>query len=555
MADNGIPNRPQQPAPTAQGSLIRAEQVKKLPHLREDQKAQQEVFISKLWDVINNSPQGSEQHTKAYAKLSAISTTMMQDMKKYHALKRQQQQQQQQAAAQGHPQAQPQMGVNAQGQPFANPQSNNQMFAQLNPAIQQRVNEQHFYYPPQMVEGTKAAEEWLREAKARFGQALSRSEVAKSKMREFQMSVQNRQKAGNPLSANEEEIYKNKLQQCQKAIAESSSFMEKFREQQAQFQRQQPQQRFSAQPMVNQMPDANEGSAAANMQSAGGAQGPQGHTIDSALSAARESAVATQNAESPTGVQAQAQTVQSSTPVAGQFPQPSPYNNQEAHNQLSGPPRPHSQQGISGMHQNQPYNSQAPPSATHAHPPGLNNQVKKEVREPISKTLNVAEPKQVAMPASRPTLTGGPSVGMGQMSQPAIPMMPGYVLESSEDGRLLSKKKLNDLVREVTGPGGEEQLTPEVEEVRTYIHPYILKPPPSPAPFLTTVTITSQALTTPHRSFSKSPTTSLTISSPQPVVSPKSAAPTPSTSATCRSSWSANTTSASLVSRPTRFGQ
>ena len=285
MADNGIQNRPQQPAPTAQGSLIRAEQVKKLPHLREDQKAQQEVFISKLWDVINNSPQGSEQHTKAYAKLSAISTTMMQDMKKYHALKRQQQQQQ---AAQGHPQAQPQMGVNAQGQPFANPQSNNQMFAQLNPAIQQRVNEQHFYYPPQMVEGTKAAEEWLREAKARFGQALSRSEVAKSKMREFQISVQNRQKAGNPLSANEEEIYKNKLQQCQKAIAESSSFMEKFREQQAQFQRQQPQQRFSAQPMVNQMSDANEASVSATMQSAGGAQGPQGHTIDSALSAARE---------------------------------------------------------------------------------------------------------------------------------------------------------------------------------------------------------------------------------------------------------------------------
>jgi transcription initiation factor TFIID subunit 12 len=480
MADNGIQNRPQQPAPTAQGSLIRAEQVKKLPHLREDQKAQQEVFISKLWDMINNSPQGSEQHTKAYARLSAISTTMMQDMKKYHALKRQQQQQQ---ATQGHSQAQPQVGVNAQGQPFANP-PNNQMFGQLNPAIQQRVNEQHFYYPPQMVEGTKAAEEWLREAKARFGQALSRSEVAKSKMREFQISVQNRQKAGNPLSASEEEIYKNKLQQCQKAITESSSFMEKFREQQAQFQRQQPQQRFANQPMVNQMSDSNEASASANMQSAGGTQGPQGHTIDSALSAARESAVATQNAGSPTGVPAQ--TVQSSTPVTGQFPQPSPYNNQDAHNQISGPPRPHSQQGIPGMHQNQPYNGQAPPSATHAHPPGLNTQVKKEVREPISKTLNVADPKPVVMPASRPTLTGGPGVGMGQMAQPAIPMMPGYVLESSEDGRLLSKKKLNDLVREVTGPGGEEQLTPEVEEVCIFV--FIL---PLTSPNLTAkVTIT-----------------------------------------------------------------
>lgn len=485
MADNGVQNRPQQPPPTPQGSLIRAEQVKKLPHLREDQKAQQEVFISKLWDMINNSPQGSEQHTKAYAKLSAISTTLMQDMKKFHALKRQQQQ-----TAQGHPQAQPQMNVNAQGQPMNNPQNNGQLFAQLNPAIQQRVNEHHFYYPPQMVEGTRAAEEWLREAKARFGQALQRSEVAKTKMREFQTSVQNRQKAGNPLSANEEEIYKNKLQQCQKAITEASSFMEKFREQQAQFQRQQPQQRFANPPVANQA-DSNDASASANMQPAAGAQGPQGHTIDSALSAARESAVATQNAGSPTGVQAQ--TVQNSTPVTGQFPQPSPYNNQDAHNQLSGSARPQSQHGVPGLHTNQSYNSQAPPSATHAHPPGLNNQVKKEVREPISKTLNVTEPKPVTMPSSRPTLTGGPSVGMGQMSQPAIPMMPGYVLESSEDGRLLSKKKLNDLVREVTGPGGEEQLTPEVEEV-----------------YVADITRLSSYLLTLSRSSCRSPTTSST---------------------------------------------
>ena len=460
MADNSLQNRPQQPAPPAQqGSLIRAEQVKKLPHLREDQKVHQEVVISKLWDMINNSAQGSEQHTKAYAKLSEISTTMMQDMKKFHALKRQQAQQQ---AAQGHPQAQARMGLNAQGQGLNNPQNNGQIFAQLNPTIQQRVNEQHFYYPPQMVEGTRAAEEWLREAKARYGQALSRSEVAKTKMREFQISVQNRHKAGNPLSASEEEIYKNKLEQCRKAIAEAASFMDKFREQQTQFQRQQPQQRFANQPMASQMADSNEAAASANMQSAGGAQGPPGHTIDSALSAARESAVATQNAGSPTV--AQAPTVQSATPVTGQFPQPSPYNNQDGHNQLSGPARPHSQQGMPGAHQNQPYNAQAPPSATHAHPPGFTQQ-KKEVLQPISKTLSVTEPKPVPMPPSRPTLTGGPSIGMGQMSQPAIPSMPGYVLESSEDGRLLSKKKLNDLVREVTGPGGEEQLTPEVEEV------------------------------------------------------------------------------------------
>ena len=65
---------------------------------------------------------------------------------------------------------------------------------------------------------------------------------------------------------------------------------------------------------------------------------------------------------------------------------------------------------------------------------------------------------------------------LGQMGQPAIPSMPGYVLETSEDGKsVLSKKKLNELVREVCGPGGEEHLTPEVEEVSlrsldTFIH-------------------------------------------------------------------------------------
>ena len=455
MADNGQ-NRPQPPAPHAQGSLIRSEQVKKLPHLSEAAKAQHEALISKLWEAINNSPQGGEQYTKAYTRLSQISSALMQDMKKFHAAKQRQQQQPVQAQVQA--QAQAQGHANQQSQPM----NNGQLFAQLNPTIQQRVNEHHFYYPPQMVEGTRGAEEWLREAKARFGQALQRSEVAKTKMREFQASVVNRQRAGNPLNPAEEDVFKNKVQQCQKAITEASSFMEKFREQQAQFQRQ-TQPRFANQPMAAQT-DSNEASASATMQSAGGTQGPQGHTIDSALSAARESAVATQAAGSPNGVQAQ--TAQNSTPVTGQFPQPSPYNNQDAHAQLSGPARPQSQHGVPGMHPSQSYNSQAPPSATHAHPPGLNTQVKKEVREPISKTLNVQEPKPVPVSTARPTLTGGPSIGMaGQMGQPAIPMMPGYVLESSEDGRLLSKKKLNDLVREVTGPGGEEQLTPEVEEV------------------------------------------------------------------------------------------
>ncbi len=111
------------------------------------------------------------------------------------------------------------------------------------------------------------------------------------------------------------------------------------------------------------------------------------------------------------------------------------------------------------------------------------NPTKKEERLNIPKNLNVTAPRPVSMPPARPTLNGGPGVGMpGQMGEPAIPTMPGYVLESSEDGRVLSKKKLHELAREVCGPGEENRLTPEAEEVG--LPPFLYLPaldPPSPS--------------------------------------------------------------------------
>jgi transcription initiation factor TFIID subunit TAF12 len=53
------------------------------------------------------------------------------------------------------------------------------------------------------------------------------------------------------------------------------------------------------------------------------------------------------------------------------------------------------------------------------------------------------------------------------MGQPGIPKFPGYVLEG-EGERVLSKKKLEELVRQVTGGSdgeGTETLDPDVEEV------------------------------------------------------------------------------------------
>ncbi|KKY26355.1 putative transcription initiation factor tfiid subunit 12 [Diplodia seriata] len=84
---------------------------------------------------------------------------------------------------------------------------------------------------------------------------------------------------------------------------------------------------------------------------------------------------------------------------------------------------------------------------------------------PIPKTLNAPPPHPVNMGPARPTL-GGPSNGApGMMGQPVIAGHPQYHLEGDEN-RVLSKKKLDELVRQVTGVGEPtgEALSPEVEE-------------------------------------------------------------------------------------------
>ena len=70
------------------------------------------------------------------------------------------------------------------------------------------------------------------------------------------------------------------------------------------------------------------------------------------------------------------------------------------------------------------------------------------------------------MGASRPTF-GGPGNGPpGMMGQPAMQKPPGFILEGEGD-RVLSKKKLDELVRQVTGGGDGDGLTADVEEVRS----------------------------------------------------------------------------------------
>lgn len=82
---------------------------------------------------------------------------------------------------------------------------------------------------------------------------------------------------------------------------------------------------------------------------------------------------------------------------------------------------------------------------------------------PIPRTLNVTAPAPVAMGQARPTMSGPTNGAAGQMGQPVINKLPPFQLEGEGD-RVLSKRKLDELVRQVTG-GSEDALTPEVEEV------------------------------------------------------------------------------------------
>jgi len=86
---------------------------------------------------------------------------------------------------------------------------------------------------------------------------------------------------------------------------------------------------------------------------------------------------------------------------------------------------------------------------------------------PIPRHLNVTSPTPVHMGQARPTMSGPTNGAIGPMGQPVIPRPPPFQLEGEGD-RVLSKRKLDELVRQVTG-GSEEALTSEVEEVSLII--------------------------------------------------------------------------------------
>ncbi|EHK43894.1 hypothetical protein TRIATDRAFT_244663 [Trichoderma atroviride IMI 206040] len=216
---------------------------------------------------------------------------------------------------------------------------------------------------------------------------------------------------------------------------------------------------------------------------------PRPAPVNTALASAAAQAQVAQQTASPAQAAARVQTPQTATPVAGPG-QPTRALSHSAAMSLANQRAAGSTPGSAPL-PNQPTNmntaaatatvnnpnmgvsgAQLQQGHSHAHP--TQQPATAQPRMPIPKQLPekaTAVPQGVAVGGGvvpgRPTMSqGGGTVG-GVMNQPAVPRIPAYNHDAEGD-HVLSKKKLDELVRQVCGGPAEGQdgsfLTPEVEE-------------------------------------------------------------------------------------------
>jgi transcription initiation factor TFIID subunit 12 len=390
--------------------------------------------------------------------------------------------------------------------------------SQLSEQMMQHINTFPYALPPNIIPGSEEGQKWLQEAKTKYAKSLMAMESTQMQLRKLESMLKQRNEQGIPLNENEQKEYTAKKENLQKGHADAKKYSENFRKQQELFSE------SPAQKAGNGSAGPARASIIGTPSTATSAQ-QNTETVNAAFQAARNQQMQSQRVGVPVNGQVAQQNEQ--VPPSQSMNAPSHQNNgQNAGGQASNikvepgvnQPQvntalanaPHMQQNPSRQ-QNSPHSavpqsatSTGPPrplshpaalaqaartysstqtsgtpnvmggAASHAHPsipretPNINTN-----KMPIPKQLPeraIALPQPVPMQPSRPTISGGPTnAGSGLMGQPVLQKTPGFNLEG-EGERVMNKRKLDELVRQVTG-GGEgldsgEGLTPEVEDVR-----------------------------------------------------------------------------------------
>lgn len=504
MNNPNAPSAPQGFPSTA--NLIKPEMVPKLVHLPEVTRDQYEVGVRKLWEQLNAHPPSSKEYQAAYKKLADVTSQLRNSINKFRA-----EQAATQAAQAGHVTHQVQ---NDGTRPAGHGQHDPRLYAQINPNggyiqvpegdFPKNVMRKKTFRIPSHIEasGPERRAQWLAEEKKEYAQKVQRFEIATQKLREMNQDINARKAAGHKFSSEEVQSINSLKSQLEKVIQEVKDYMKQWNANQEQI----PDYSGSQVSSIEQShaPTLNQQQKNPDVQG-------QHRTVNSAVEAARNrlltSGRATTSSSNPTqtgpsnsnkiengqhsgshDLPLNSQTI----PLinSGASSQSQPHGNQPGSTPQSATsqsvrPLSHKAAMAQAAHSytSQP-NFQPPTSQSsgHAHPQigaGNQDQPKNQQisqqnltnpRMPIPKDLKVTPPQPVPMGLARPTLTGGPTNGaMGPLGQPAIQKHPGYVLEGDGE-RVLSKKKLEELVRQVTGGSGVESeegetLSAEVEEV------------------------------------------------------------------------------------------
>lgn len=484
--------------------LVRPEQIPKLADIPEEKKATYMQGVSALWEQIRNRPPESPEYQNAYKKLNDFSGSLKRNMNQMRAAHNGSR-----PTSQGQPAAEVRPGTQ-QPNPLPTGQPREQQFSQR---VLEKVRQQNFVAPPNVVaQGPQQLQIWQTKSKQNYAIHLQKFETAQIKLQELAVLQQN--KEGKTITQQDAQQLNNFKSQYERMSQEAQDYLKKFAAQQNSIRAMQvPAGNTSASgvdaanvqapaaPATEQSthvlePQTSHTTTAVNTVS--DHQG-QPHTVSSALDAARNHsnlgvvpeanagnsgqtgqapvnrATSTQASDGQAAAEHSQshQNMNAASSAPPQYHSPQNANANPNPNTAHGPPSLSHQAAISQSAQKYSQNTYQNPAVqpnSHAHPhmSGRDPQNSNSHKMPIPKDLKVPQPQPVPMGPARPTLTGGPSNGaMGPMGQPAIQKHPGYVLEGDGE-RVLGRKKLEELVRQVTGGvDGEEgeTLSAAAEEV------------------------------------------------------------------------------------------
>lgn len=500
-----------QPRPAQQPMQIyKPEQMRTLPdNFTQAEKDKWENGLRNLYSQIEKNPQGSQQHAEARRKLFEFSRTLNQKLQNFRAS----QQGQQGGAAR--PASQGQQPAQEGEMNTAIPNPAQQGRPQIPPKILEHVHKFPYTVPSHIISGTPEATKWISEAKSRYVKGLVAMDNATQRITAYENMYKKRNEEGRPLTPEEEKEYREKKEQAVKSHAEAKQFIDGFRAQQqrehqaqsANAQQGNPQQGGNGSgsggqtpvrapmsatqpqnPAIQNTQTVNAAIEAARNQQMGGSRPPmqqngQGSQMQNqnAPSIPQHQGGQVQHIKQEAGVP-QINTQMQGRPIQNNSPQsavPQPAQSAGPQSAVSNPQIPRALTHPQALQTAARTYSSGQTSGTpnvmghsHTHPSApreTQNVITNKM--PIPKHLPeraILPPQSVAMGNARPTYSGGASNSNGVLSQPVLQKTPGYNMEGEGD-RVLNKKKLDELVRQVTGGGeglgGGEALTPEVEEV------------------------------------------------------------------------------------------